>query len=321
MISPHSCTCSTTSPAPGGRLNAYPLALHAIRSRTTPQWPLTIESPGFQALLRRVREASREAQAPLPGPAVNSLEDRAQLPALWRPGTAQRSGSANSKQLQATAGCPGSAMGMQCGVPYSWWTLRWWPHSAHLSSGLFRLVHPAIICPLTCVTQKAHQGRPVPRSTTLALPDDDRSALRPRPPAYGEFEYPHAFTSFRRALARAGVRRSPPVSVHRRPPRQGRATRAPARKPKSYQLPPRAMSYTGYSAQPPKMCTMSTIHAVVRPFHRVRSSAAAQEVRSSRISPLVVRIETTVHLRGVPSTNAIRTRLGCPSAVVRTRSR
>jgi len=45
-----------------------------------------VESPGFQALLRRVREASREAQVPLPGPAINSLEDLAQLLALWRPG-------------------------------------------------------------------------------------------------------------------------------------------------------------------------------------------------------------------------------------------
>jgi hypothetical protein len=43
-------------------------------------------------------------------------------------------------QLHAWAGWPGSASGMQCGVEYSWWTLRGWPHSAHLSSGLFASV-------------------------------------------------------------------------------------------------------------------------------------------------------------------------------------
>jgi DNA polymerase III alpha subunit len=45
-----------------------------------------VESPGFQALLRRVREASREAQTPVAGPSIDSLEDLAQLLALWRPG-------------------------------------------------------------------------------------------------------------------------------------------------------------------------------------------------------------------------------------------
>jgi hypothetical protein len=43
-------------------------------------------------------------------------------------------------QLHAWAGWPGSASGMQCGVEYSWWALRGWPHSAHLSSGLFASV-------------------------------------------------------------------------------------------------------------------------------------------------------------------------------------
>jgi hypothetical protein len=43
-------------------------------------------------------------------------------------------------------------------------------------------------------------------------------------------------------------------------PRKGEP--APSRKPMSYQLPARTKSNTGYSAQPPKMCTSSTIHAV-----------------------------------------------------------
>jgi hypothetical protein len=43
-----------------------------------------VESPGFQGLLRRVREASGETQAP--GPSIGCLEDLAQLLALWRSG-------------------------------------------------------------------------------------------------------------------------------------------------------------------------------------------------------------------------------------------
>jgi len=35
----------------------------------------------------------------------------------WPTGATRRYGSANSWQLQATARCPGSALGMQCGVP------------------------------------------------------------------------------------------------------------------------------------------------------------------------------------------------------------
>jgi hypothetical protein len=45
-----------------------------------------VESPGFQALLRRVRETSREG--PSARPAVASVEELAQLLALWRPGAA-----------------------------------------------------------------------------------------------------------------------------------------------------------------------------------------------------------------------------------------
>jgi DNA polymerase III alpha subunit len=45
-----------------------------------------VESPGFQALLRRVRDASRDG--PAAGPAISSLEQLAQLLALWRPGAA-----------------------------------------------------------------------------------------------------------------------------------------------------------------------------------------------------------------------------------------
>jgi len=48
-----------------------------------------VESPGFQGLLRRVREASGEAQTP--GPSIGSLEDLAQLLALWRPGAFSKS--------------------------------------------------------------------------------------------------------------------------------------------------------------------------------------------------------------------------------------
>jgi hypothetical protein len=43
-----------------------------------------VESPGFQTLLRRAREASRDAGGGVP--ALASLEDLAQLLALWRPG-------------------------------------------------------------------------------------------------------------------------------------------------------------------------------------------------------------------------------------------
>jgi hypothetical protein len=42
-----------------------------------------VESPGYQALLRRAREASRDAGG---GSVLASLEDLAQLLALWRPG-------------------------------------------------------------------------------------------------------------------------------------------------------------------------------------------------------------------------------------------
>jgi hypothetical protein len=52
--------------------------LEAVDTRCLSQ----VESPGFQALLRRVREASREAPAQTPSPAVGSLEDVAQLLAL-----------------------------------------------------------------------------------------------------------------------------------------------------------------------------------------------------------------------------------------------
>jgi DNA polymerase III alpha subunit len=73
---------SAQSPPPDDAVQAAWRMLEAADSRCLSQ----VESPGFQALLRRVREASREAQAPLPGPAINSLEDLAQLLALWRPG-------------------------------------------------------------------------------------------------------------------------------------------------------------------------------------------------------------------------------------------
>jgi len=59
------------------------------------------------------------------------------------------SGSANSKQPQAMAGRPGSAVGMQWGVPYSWWTLRGWPHSAHLSCGFLASLMRPMVGPLT----------------------------------------------------------------------------------------------------------------------------------------------------------------------------
>jgi hypothetical protein len=45
-----------------------------------------VESRGFQALLRRVRDASRDG--PAAGPAIGSVEQLAQLLALWRPGAA-----------------------------------------------------------------------------------------------------------------------------------------------------------------------------------------------------------------------------------------
>ena len=51
-----------------------------------------VESPGFQALLRRVREASRDG--PSAGPAVSSVEQLAQLLALWRPGAAGQASEA-----------------------------------------------------------------------------------------------------------------------------------------------------------------------------------------------------------------------------------
>jgi DNA polymerase III alpha subunit len=41
-----------------------------------------VETPGMQALLRRVRDAAEGG----PRPALTSLEDLAQLLALWRPG-------------------------------------------------------------------------------------------------------------------------------------------------------------------------------------------------------------------------------------------
>src|ERR1051326_5777852 len=47
---------------------------------------------------------------------------------------------------------------------------------------------------------------------------------------------------------------------------------APTRKPKLYQLPVRAMSKTGYSGQPPKMWTSSTIHAV-SPFQNPQKTS------------------------------------------------
>jgi hypothetical protein len=48
-----------------------------------------VESPGFQGLLRRVREASGETQTP--GPSIGSLEDLAQLLAPWWPGAFSKS--------------------------------------------------------------------------------------------------------------------------------------------------------------------------------------------------------------------------------------
>jgi DNA polymerase III alpha subunit len=41
-----------------------------------------VETPGMQALLRRVRDAAENS----PRPALTTLEDLAQLLALWRPG-------------------------------------------------------------------------------------------------------------------------------------------------------------------------------------------------------------------------------------------
>src|SRR5207245_11193649 len=73
---------SLQSPPPDDVVQAAWRMLEAADTRCLSQ----VESPGFQALLRRVREGSREAPAPLPGPAINSLEDLAQLLALWRPG-------------------------------------------------------------------------------------------------------------------------------------------------------------------------------------------------------------------------------------------
>jgi hypothetical protein len=51
-----------------------------------------VESPGFQALLRRVRDASRDG--PAAGLAIRSLEQLAQLLALWRPCAAGQAGEA-----------------------------------------------------------------------------------------------------------------------------------------------------------------------------------------------------------------------------------
>ena len=50
-----------------------------------------VESPGFQGLLRRMREASRSEPA---GPAISSVEQLAQLLALWRPGPAGQASEA-----------------------------------------------------------------------------------------------------------------------------------------------------------------------------------------------------------------------------------
>ena len=52
-----------------------------------------VESPGFQALLRRVRDASRDG--PATGPAIGSVEQLAQLLALWRPGAAGQASGAS----------------------------------------------------------------------------------------------------------------------------------------------------------------------------------------------------------------------------------
>jgi DNA polymerase III alpha subunit len=51
-----------------------------------------VESPGFQALLRRVREASRDG--PSSRPALASVEELAQLLALYRPGAAGQTNEA-----------------------------------------------------------------------------------------------------------------------------------------------------------------------------------------------------------------------------------
>ena len=64
-----------------------------------------VESPGFQALLRRVRDASRDG--PAAGPAISSLEQLAQLLALWRPGAAgqgERGGLSRRSFRWAAAG-------------------------------------------------------------------------------------------------------------------------------------------------------------------------------------------------------------------------
>ena len=51
-----------------------------------------VESPGFQALLRRVRDASRDG--PAAQPAIGSVEELAQLLAVWRPGAAGQASEA-----------------------------------------------------------------------------------------------------------------------------------------------------------------------------------------------------------------------------------